>query len=858
MFNNSNFKMFFTAFIILLFLSTTSFQVQAQSKENSASLLNKDATVVKKMINLQIPFIENQGQANKEVRFYANTFAGNVFVTDKGEVVYSFVTGEGDKDAKVLALRENLLSARIKNIKGEEQSGTNVNYFVGNKEQWRRNIASYRSINFGEVYGDVELKLKAYGNNVEKLFIVGPCGETSDIRIMIEGAENLAVNKSGELEVNTELGIIKFTKPVAYQEIDGKKIEIKCEFNVFDYQNSYGFKVAAYDRDYPIIIDPLLASTYIGTATHDELTNLAVDASGNIIFTGYALSSAYPTTPGVYDTTYNGNQDVIVSKINSSLTTILASTFIGGTNNDIGKFVVIDADGNIFITGDTSSSGFPTTSGAYDTTYNGNTDVFVLKMNNSLNSIIASTLIGGAYSDEDIMTFIDNAGHIVTSGLTYSSDYPTSSGAYDTSYNGGGDIFITKLNSNLSSLICSTFLGGSYSDGGSAQLMDDSGNIFVRGTTTSSNYPTTIGAFDTTYNGGSDAILSKLDSNLTTLLASTFIGGSSNEYAYNMSLGSSGNLYLAGETYSSGFYAFPITAGAYDTSFNGSSDAFLVKFDNSLGSLLASTFIGGSSGEKGVSIDIDSTGNVYCLGDTGSSNFPTTPGAYDTTFNGYVDLFVSKFDSNLANLEASTFIGGSLDEWSHRIFIDSTGHVFIAAVSDSSNYPTTAGAYDRSFNGSYDVVISKLDADLSSSTDSDGDGILDQYDNCPTVSNPDQTDTDSDGIGDACDTTPTVITLSSLDIGQIGKSVVLKWSTSSEIDNLGFNIWRSESQDGEYSKINKKILKAKGTSTKGANYKFKDKKVKAGRNYWYKLEDLDSNNGSTFHGPYEAKVTAKK
>ncbi|MBI5376574.1 MAG: thrombospondin type 3 repeat-containing protein [Candidatus Schekmanbacteria bacterium] len=850
----------FTLFVIIFSILLIPLITFANTNPETSKVLAKAA-------KLQIPFVENKGQIqDMSIKFYANTFAGNVYVTGKGEIVYGLVRDEG-----YMPIRETLIGAASPNINGESKAVTQVNYFVGNKDNWKSSISTWDSVNLGEVYEGVELKLKAYGNNVEKLFYVNECGDVDDIRLKFDGVEDLAINEKGELEIETDIGTVKFTKPFAYQEIDGKRVEVKCDFVIAREQSDrcnlsiYGFQVASYDKNYPLVIDPLLSSTFIGSSNHDEFAYFTRDAAGNIFVTGYSLSSNYPTTSGAYDRTYNTNKDVVVSKINGNLTSLLSSTFVGGSSDDTAGQIIIDAEGNILVSGGTLSSNFPTTSNAYDRVYHGAWDAFVFKMDSTLSNLIASTFIGGTNYDISRRTLIDLSGNIIISGVTYSADYPTTIGVYDSFYNGGVDIFVSKLNNNLTSLLCSTFIGGSSDDDGEAQLLDSSDNIFINGKTNSSDYPTTTGAFDITYSGGTDAFVSKLDNNLTSLLSSTLIGGNKDEYSYDIALGSSDNLYLAGETFSSGAYSFPVTSGAYDTTFNGGPrDAFLCEFTDDLSTLLASTIFGGNSDEGVLSIVIDTSGNIYCFGTTGSSNFPTTLGAYDRTFNGAVDFFVSKFDSSLTNLLASTFIGGSIDDWSQQMIIDPDGNIYIGGVSASSNYPTTLGAYDKTFNGSYDMVISKFDPNLSSGTDSDGDGILDPSDNCPVVPNPDQADYNNNGKGDVCDPPPpTLIELSFFDAIQHGKKILITWQTATEVDNLGFNILRSESESGPYEKINKKLIKAKGSSTKGASYNFKDTKIEQGKTYWYILEDIDSNNGPTKHDPVKAegksgKVKTKK
>ncbi len=281
-------------------------------------------------------------------------------------------------------------------------------------------------------------------------------------------------------------------------------------------------------------------------------------------------------------------------------------------------------------------------------------DAFISKLNGSLTDLLASTYLGGSASEYLYVPLaIDPSGNVCVTGLTYSSDFPVTSGAYDTSYNGDGDAFISKLSGSLTNLLASTYLGDSGSDYGFSLAIDSDGNIYVTGETRSLNFPTTPSAYDTSYNGGiADVFISKLNGLLTNLLASTYLGGSADgeEWGFSLAINSGGNIYVTGGTDSSDF---PTTSGAYDTSC-GNGDAFISKLNGSLTNLLVSTYLGGSdSSESGYSLAIDSSENIYVSGITFSSNFPTTAGAYDASYNdasynGEGDVFVSKLDGNLS------------------------------------------------------------------------------------------------------------------------------------------------------------------------------------------------------------------
>ena len=372
------------AFILLFIFNYSAIGAPLKEKDKK-EILNKAYT-------LRIPFIENKGQIKDEgVRYYAKTFGGTLFITKDGKLVYSLPKFEEKEKVKGWVIRESLVGASISNVKGEEKAVTKVSYFRGkNPSNWKRNISTYNLVSLGEVYKGIELKVKAYGKNVEKLFYIKAGADPGSIKIKIEGARSLKVNEAGELEVETGLGVIKFTKPVAYQEINGKRVKVAASYTILsDSKHVYGFEVGSYNKKQTLIIDPLLASTFIGGSYNDMLRSTALDQDGNVYITGWTWFYDYPTTSGAYDESFNGDYfdcDAFISKLDSNLSNLLASTFIGGSGVDGGKSIALDRDGNVYITGYTYSSDYPTTSGAYDKSFNGYCDVFVSKLDSDLSA----------------------------------------------------------------------------------------------------------------------------------------------------------------------------------------------------------------------------------------------------------------------------------------------------------------------------------------------------------------------------------------------------------------------------------------------------------------------------------------
>ena len=674
--------------------------------------------VLKAVQKLSVPFISNEGQTDERVKFYAKTFGGTLFVTKDGRLVYSLPKFEEGKVKGGVTLVETLINSKVQKITGLGRSITKVNYFVGkDKRKWKTNLQTFSAVSLGEVYKGITLKLRAYGNNVEKIFEVRPGADPKRIALKIKGGKELRIDpETGELVVITDLGEVRFTKPVAYQKVEGKIVYVPTRYKLLS-KDSYAFDLGKYDRSKTLIIDPLLASTYIGGTDVDHAYSIAIDKNGNVYVAGKTYSTDFPTTAGAYKVNFDGVQsDAFVSKLSADLTTLIASTYLGGTDtHDFVTSIAIDQNGNVYVAGVTYANDFPTTPGAYQTnspspSISAN-DGFISKLSGDLTNLIASTYLGGSSGDEVHSMTIDQNGSIYVVGDTSSDDFPTTPGAYQTNYAGNYDAFISKLSGDLTTLIASTYLGGTISgEEGASIAIDQNGNVYVAGKASSSDFPVTQGAFQTTYKGGyADAFVSKLNSDLTTLIASTYLGGIYLDYAKSIVLDQNGNVYVTGYT---GSPDFPTTTGVYQTDSGGSGDAFVSKLSGDLTTLIASTYIGGNENDYAYSVAIDQSGNIYVAGKTISVNFPTTPNAYKTSCG--VDVFVSKLSTDLTTLLASTCFGGGGGEMLYSLAIGQSGDVYVVGYTESLNFPITSGAYQTTYGGGFaDAFVAKLSLDLS-------------------------------------------------------------------------------------------------------------------------------------------------
>jgi hypothetical protein len=467
----------FSIFFIHLFLCPSI----GRAKDSTESTLDNSKTLTK-IQKLSVPFILNQGQVDKRVKFYANTFGGTVFVTEGGEIVYSLPKVDQERKAirktpkthKELVLKEELVGGRAKEVKAGEEAITKVSHFIGDdSSKWKANIPTYGLVNLGEVYQGIEVKLKAYGRSIEKLFYVKAGADPGSIRLKLIGGESLKVNEEGALEIKTALGDVKFSKPVAYQEINGKRVNVAVNYHLLSSelrtQNSeliYGFKVGDYDRTRELVIDPILQSTYLGGNNWDTGYPIAMDSSGNIFVAGETGSTNFPGTTGGAQPSWCGGDDVFVAKLNSTLTSILQSTYLGGSNGDYGPSLAIDSYGNVYVMGMTESTNFPGTSGGAQPSFGGDYDTFVTKFNSSLTSILQSTYLGGSALDCGLSIAIDSSGNVYVAGETSSNDFPGTTGGAQPSYGGGDrDAFVAKLDSRLASILFSDVASGYWAEG---------------------------------------------------------------------------------------------------------------------------------------------------------------------------------------------------------------------------------------------------------------------------------------------------------------------------------------------------------------------------------------------------------
>ena len=526
-----------------------------------------------------------------------------------------------------------------------------VNYIGGSERHV--NIPTYGRVAYQDVWPGIDLVFIGRPGRLKYEFHLAAGADPADVRLAYAGSESLAITKDGGLTVRTPAGTLADAPPRSYQAGRGA---VGSRFRLHG-GHAYGFTLGAYDRDRPLVIDPGLEySTFLGGTINDEVRDIAVDAQGNALVTGETHGPGFPTTPGAFDPTEGGGIDAFVAKLSADGSTLVYSTFLAGFESDTGHGIAVDDAGHAYVSGSTGSADFPTTPGAFDRQHAPGffADVFVTKLNTSGSGLVYSTLLGGESRedfDHGLDIALDDAGHAYVTGRAESADFPTTPGAFDTTLEGAADAFATKLNPDGTGLVFSTLLGGS--------------NFVI-------------------------------------------------EQAFGIAVDNEGSAYLGGRTHSADF---PTTPGALDETMNGQSDGFVTKLAPTGQALEYSTFLGGTGEVPGPDDDyveavaVDADGSAFVVGATVSPDFPTSPGAFDTTHNGGEhDAFVTKLDPSGGALAYSSFLGGADLDSALGIAVDARGRAWTAGRTDSSDFPTTPQGHDTSLNGFRDAFGARLNA----------------------------------------------------------------------------------------------------------------------------------------------------
>jgi hypothetical protein len=670
--------------------------------------------------NLPLSFEANRGQTDEQVRFLSRGQGYGLFMTST-EAVLALSKNEAGQNsaAKESVLRMQLLGANLAaQVTGRNALLTQSNYFIGNDPKaWRSNVPHYGKVHYQGVYPGIDLVF--YGTEAGQLeydFVVAPGADPNNIALGIEGADKLVLDASGDLVLHVAGGEVRLRKPYVYQEVDGAKQAIAGHYTLKD--ERVGFQLAAYDAGRPLVIDPVLVyATYLGGSYFDDGQGIAMDSEGNAYVTGYTRSSDFPATVGAYQvspSTAGSGYDVYVAKLGPGGSELLYATYLGGAQSEAAYGIAVDGSGNAYVTGNTSSSNFPTTVGAYDESFNAGIDVFVTKLSADGATLDYSTFLGGNGQDVGFAVAVDSSANAYVTGYTGSSDFPAVN-AYAAALTGTYDAFVTKLNASGSAVDYSTYLGGAetsgFENGNGIAVSGSPATIYVTGAVRSAGLATPAVA-QVTYEGNGDAFMAKFDPSQTegdTLAYLTYVGGSSGEEGNGITVDGSGNAFVTGYTSSTDF---PTTGSAYQPNKQAGNDVFVTKVIPAVSANFAySTYLGGNGADYGTGIAVDGDGNAIVTGYVYSTTFPTTVDAQQNSNAGSPDAFVTKLNGGGSGLLYSTYFGGESNDNGTAIAVDGAGNAYIAGYTQSKRtFPITRGALKNRLdkNDPTDAFVAKI------------------------------------------------------------------------------------------------------------------------------------------------------
>ncbi len=671
-------------------------------------------------------------------------------------------------------------SNKVKSIVKKNPTITNFNYFLGSdKSKWASDVRGFSEVILKEFYQGIDLKFIENELETKYEFHVQPRVNPNVVRLQYAGHEKLSIDKAGNLIINTSLGNIIENKPFAYQIKNGRVVEITCKFILTN--DIITFQLGSYDPNLALVIDPVLVfATYAGSVS-DNFGMTATYASDGAAYSGGVVyGNAYPTPDYLaYDinsnftvpggTTY-GITDVFISKYSTGGTTMLWTTFLGGGNNNNGTetvhSLIADANDNLYCYGATSSTDFPIQNG-YQTTHGGGvanlnffqngvyftgqgTDIFVAKISANGHNLMASTFIGGSGNDGvnykvtsgnyntaaayDSLTknygdqfrgevMLDSAGNCIVASCTRSTNFPVVN-AFQPTIGGNQDGVIFKLNANLSSLLWSSYYGGSNNDACYSVKVDTLQNIVFAGGTSSTNLPNTTG-WQTVYNGGTaDGFVAKISGNGQVFLGATYIGTSNYDQAFFVEVDRNNRVFLLGQSQGG---TFPVLNAPYS---NANSSQFIIKLSSDLTTALNSTVFGNGSPTINISPSaflVDVCGNVYVSGwganilqATPLSGMPTSSNAlYGSPPNGF-DFYLFVLDRLFSNLIYGSYIGGiqageHVDGGTSRF--DKKGVVYQSVCGGCggfSDFQTTSNAWSsQNLSSNCNNLVFKFDFQLS-------------------------------------------------------------------------------------------------------------------------------------------------
>lgn len=675
------------------------------------------ASAVSASTTEQQGFVKNLGQIDGSARYYAQSRGSSVYFEPGSVLLDRAPRSPAEKGIALRVEFPNAVGRPAPRAGAGRESQANV--FVGrDPSRWRAGIPIVDQVRYDGVAPGTDLVYHVADGRLEYDLELAPGAELSNARLRYRGAQSLSLGADGSLSIHTAAGTLTEAPPVLYQEHPNGRVVVAGGFRLVS-KREIGFWAASYDRDLPLVVDPgLMWSTFLGGGTTDCQVAVATNAAGESFLVGYSASSDYPTSTGAYQRTKHADDDVIVTKLRAD-GSLAWSTYLGGSAWDAGRAVAVDGSGNVYLTGETLSSDFPVTAGAFDTQVglSGTYDAFVVKLGPNGDMLSYSTYLGGVSDDKGTAIAVNSSGQATVGGNTGSSDFPTTLGvvkfAHTPGLLDGGDGFVTKLNPTGTGLVYSTYIG---SNSGTEQVralaLNANGEPTLTGPTASPDFPTTSAAFSRTLKGIKDAFVTRLNATGSAYVFSTYVGGGAIDDGFGLGVDANGNTYAVGATTSTDF---PVSSGAFQTTWGGGTniyDGFVVEITPTGGRVYGS-YLGGSGSDVAYGAAVRSDGTVCVTGVCTSTNFPVTSGAVSSSFaGGAADGFVTVVAAGGSRLLYSSYLGSSGNDQAVGIALRANGSTIVAGYTDGANYPTSASAYDRTMNGGSDAFVSAVDVGL--------------------------------------------------------------------------------------------------------------------------------------------------
>jgi len=672
--------------------------------DNKKSFNNVQPSLLQNYSKLPLSFEVNFGQTDSQVKFFSRGKGYNLLLTEKE----TLLTLKNDKQKIPTTVKMQFVGSNPKpKLEAIGERAGKINYFIGNdKKNWHTNLSEYNKVKYESIYPGIDAIYYGNQQQLEYDLVVSPSASPKEITIQLDvDSPNtaLSIDTDGNLIIPTSSGNLYKHKPIIYQEIDGTK-----EFIAGSYQlkgnNIFGFEVADYDLTKPLVIDPVfIYSTYFGGTDRDRGFGITVDKDNNVYLTGETLSISFPLKNPFQNKGGGTSIDIFITKLNSTATEILYSTYVVGNDIDSGFAIAVDPQGNAYVTGETYSTNLPVVNAVQSTGGGGvNIDAFVVKLNPTGNELLYSTYLGGTLVERAFSIKLNAAGNVYIAGETTSLDLPVKN-AFQTQKSASFDAFVARLSVDGSSLDFCTYLGGNDLDKCHDMTLDSDSNVYMVGETVSSNFPTkNAGQAEGGGINNIDIFITKLNPT-GSIIFSTYLGPLDLDRAFGIAVDSQKNIYITGMTNS---VNFP-TVNPAQTTKGGAIDAYVMKLDPTAKTILYCTYIGGSKDEVGFSVAVDQNNNIYVYGETMSlTDFPMQRPLQNSSTGGFFDAFLAKYDSNGA-LVFSTYLGGNNPDRAGQMVIDSLGDVYLIGHTPSLDFPV-ANALQPDKGGDDDIFLVKV------------------------------------------------------------------------------------------------------------------------------------------------------